>query len=218
MLFVVTGSAWALCPYPEPQACAQFFHSKAVFIGTVISEKRLPQDATHEGGVVYSLRVEKWYKGSGTTATVYTEQNSGGEYLDPGKRYLVYAYQGGSHHPLVIWCRASAEGAALKKQAGEIERLAMSKGNGVIRGIAYQDSTLDKPIPGARVRIANSVNTFLLTTDAKGTFRSVVPPGVYRVRVVANGKELLTHITSYEDQDKVSIQPGQCADLAFLPE
>lgn len=59
LLFSLLPSAKAVCQQPHPRVCAQFFHSDAVFTGTVISIRTEPKGEAIPGGWFYRLKVTK---------------------------------------------------------------------------------------------------------------------------------------------------------------
>src|SRR5882757_6156000 len=67
-------AALAHCAQPHPPVCAEFFHSDAVFVGTVISSKYRSQGEELPAWL-YTLKVTRVFRGERQlTSRVFTEQ------------------------------------------------------------------------------------------------------------------------------------------------
>jgi len=70
----------------------EFKDSTLVVRGTVLSSQQLRNpDENGDNGILYRVRINEAFKGKPTPIFLYyTEQNSGGFYLDRGKEYLLF--------------------------------------------------------------------------------------------------------------------------------
>ncbi|MGH9510095.1 MAG: carboxypeptidase-like regulatory domain-containing protein [Terriglobales bacterium] len=208
--------ALALCPDPEPRPCFLLHRSKAAFIGTVIGESELRGDKSHDAGILYTLRVARQFRGEAAhTIKVFTERNSGGEYLDAGKTYIVFAMEGDRKHPLVIGCRLTEEIQDVDAAARMLENVRKQKGDAIVRGKVEDRG---KPVAGAIVQVRGPGGTLNMSTDKEGRFAAKVAPGKYEVRVRGpDGRRMRQ--TDYNeiliDAANFSGEPGECIDLAF---
>ena len=218
LAIALTNTGWSLCPEPAPRPCTLFFHSEAVFIGTVIHAHEQQGDKRHDDGVRYIIRVSKWFKGKlKRQAIVFTERNSGGEYLDIGKEYLIFASKGDKAHALVIGCRQTFTGEQQAIAIKELAALANAGPSGVISGGVYESSNLASPIAGVTGRITSPVAKFVFKTDKNGRFLQTVPAGAYRVKVNEGTKQKFeAYFISLDNPESIRISAGQCVDLAFV--
>lgn len=207
--------ARAICPDPVPLPCHLFHRSKATFIGTVMAEKAAPGDRKHDDGIVYTLSVVKVFRGAAArTIRVFTERNSGGEYLRLGKTYIVFAMQGDRKHPLEISCRLTEEIQDVEAATHMLEAVSRQKGNVLLRGKAEDRSA---PVAGAIVQVQGSQTKLKLVTDEHGRFEVDVPAGKYKVTVRGNDGRPMRQ-TDYNfliDADNFTAEPGECVDLIF---
>ncbi|MGH9555780.1 MAG: carboxypeptidase regulatory-like domain-containing protein [Terriglobales bacterium] len=208
--------AFAICPDPTPGPCYLLHRSKATFIGAVIREHEHPGDKGHDDGIVYTLRVVRQFKGApARTIKVFTERNSGGEYLDVGKTYIVFAMEGDRKHPLVIGCRLTQEIQDVDAAARMLENVSKQKGDAIVRGKVEDRG---KPVPGATVRVRGPRRTLNLSSGKDGSFQAKVPPGKYSVSVRGpDGRRMRQ--TDYNsvaiDSEGFVTESGECVDLVF---
>ncbi len=141
--FMATGAVFvltctysaALCPSPSPRPCYLFHRSTVTFIGTVIQEVEAAGDSDHDAGIVYTLRVVSQFRGApASTIDVFTEGNSGGEYLGMDKTYIVFAMQGDRTHPLLVACSLTREITDVESAARMLEGVRQQKGDVDLRG------------------------------------------------------------------------------------
>jgi hypothetical protein len=124
MVFLVLLPAGAICR-ENPHVCAEFFRSDAVFVGTVVSIRDLPdpEDSDTTGGFFYQLKIATMYRGpSQDTVEVYTGNDSARFPLKLHHSYLLFASN--FERPLTIGCGGnSAELAEAGPALRSIERL-----------------------------------------------------------------------------------------------
>src|SRR5437879_5418067 len=86
-------SVSAVCRLPHPRVCSEFFHSDAVFAGTVISVRELGGQASPEGWF-YRVKLTKSYRGpSQDVIEIFTGNDTGRFLLEKGQSYLVFAHK-----------------------------------------------------------------------------------------------------------------------------
>ncbi len=146
---------------------------------------------------------------------VFTERSSGGEYLDTGKTYIVFAMEGDKKHPLWIGCLLTKEIQDVEAAARMLESVSNQKGDVILRGRAENRGT---PVPSATVRVLGPKGTLNLNTDQEGRFEAKVPPGKYHVDVRdAKGRRMAQTIYNSVaiDAKQFVTEPGECVDLVF---
>ncbi len=98
----------------------------------------------------------------------------------------------------------------------EIAAIKAAQGGGVIHGVIRDSEDLPfVVIPGARVDAQGISGHYQATSDEKGEFQIDVPPGEYIVRVVDSSGLFEKALFSYEDPNKIEIEPGGCAQVEF---
>jgi hypothetical protein len=213
LILAVTG--YALCPYPDPTPNALYFHSDAVFTGMVMAETEAQRSRNFDSGVFYSVMVTTWIKGHGPQRVrVFTERNSGGEYLKAGKHYLLFARHGDRTHPLVIACRRSIQEPSATVSA-ELAALKTAKPSGSISGEVSGLETPGGGIAGATVVIRGEAHEYNIKTDANGRFRADVPSGRYRIHVQYQEQAFEPYLLSL-DSAQLKLRAGQNAYVTFV--
>jgi hypothetical protein len=208
----------AVCRLPHPRVCAEFFHSDAVFIGTVISVREWPKGEASPEGWFYRLKLTKSYRGpTRDVIEVFTGNDTGGFPLEKGKTYLIFAYkQKGILN--VDNCGNSAELSKASETIGQIESLLgnMKSASGGDIGGRVVISQKDAHAGGITVTARGGGKTYTGVTDDGGWFHIHVPPGKYVVWPETSRWIVTPYDLSYDNEDHVSIEPGSCAELQFL--
>jgi len=99
VFLLFASPAFGACRHGYPSIGREFRSSRAVVIGTVISEREVPNDATKhiDDGTKYKLKIVKTYRGTlPNTFEVLSENNSARFPMEPGKSYLLFvgSYEG----------------------------------------------------------------------------------------------------------------------------
>lgn len=89
---LLASCAYAACPLPHPKVCAEFYKSRAVVIGTVVSEEAVDMGDTD--GWLYRLNVTRVFKGAVMDKlSVFTENASARLPLRVGLTYLLFIHE-----------------------------------------------------------------------------------------------------------------------------
>jgi hypothetical protein len=225
MVFLVSLPAGAICR-ENPHVCAEFFRSDAVFVGTVVSIRDLPdpEDSDTTGGFFYRLKVATVYRGpSQETIEVYTGNDSGRLPLKLHHTHLLFASTIDGR--LAIGCGGnSAELAEAGSALRSIQRLLKTMNSATGSDIWGRIRTPDpraRGIPGVRVIAEGEAHTYSVLSDRLGRFRIHVPPGKYAVRIVPP-RTVAAHWTitpfelSYYDPKALIMVRGECAEITFM--
>jgi hypothetical protein len=207
----------ALCPYPIPTPNNLYFHNDEVFTGKVLSARDTRGSAGYDSGVTYELSVTRWFKGRRTPgAKVFTERNSGAEYLDVGKSYLIFASNRRGRN--VIGCGDTRVMPALEA-IRELEKLANPRPEGEITVEVFN---CDHVQPSCLLQNASVIlsgrngKQHTQLTGPNDRVRFKLPVGRYRVRVTGADKEKFEpHFLGLEF-DEIQLSPGQEAAVAFV--
>jgi len=208
----------AVCRLPHPRACSEFFHSDAVFTGTVISVREWPRGQASPEGWFYRLKVTKSYRGpSQDVIEIFTGNDTGRFPLEKGQAYLIFAHNENKNLNIDN-CGNSAELSKAGETIRQIESLVANMktaSGGDIDGRVVA-STKDASARGITVTAKGSGKTYTSVTDDEGWFHIHVPPGKYVVWPATSQWVVTPYELSYDNEDHVSIEPGGCAELQFL--
>ncbi len=211
-------SAWAVCPKPHPPVCAEFFHSEAVFIGTVTSVRY--QQETDDSGWVYELKVAKLFRGSARPVIqVFTEDASERFPLEKDHSYLLFAYAfpGGLE---IDSCGNSVEltlaGDTLHELQRVLSEIKSGVSDGYLNGRVVESADTEAGVGGISLAVQDGVTTHTAVTDKDGWFRLRVPAGKYTVKPETSSWLVSPYDLSYDRPDSVVISGGGCAELQFL--
>ncbi len=212
MLFSLVGVARAICPFPTPKACSEFFESETVFVGTPLSWGYCgPEDNEY---IRYRLRVSKVLRGSaGATAIVYTPNTSIRLSLEVGKTYVIFATRRNGRLEASDDCGPLTEPGAVSETMRQIEDLE-SETTASIEGQVVCREPNDRGVGGVTVRILGEGQSYEAISDAQGSFRVPVPPGHYEVMVDSTLKQ---SDYNWYDLTDIRLVRGQCAQLLFVP-
>lgn len=92
-------SAWpalslAVCLHGDLSPDQELAKSKAVVVGTVLSEARKPASKNYEEGIEYIVRIEKTIKGKAKKKVRLFSENSSGRFpMKKGVPYLLFIYE-----------------------------------------------------------------------------------------------------------------------------
>jgi hypothetical protein len=217
VLALFVGSAGAFCLEPHPKVSAEFFKSDAVFVGTVLTERTVPEkDGADDGddGWVYRLRIKQTFRGSVRDAVeVFTENNSGRFQLVVGETYLLFAYKEQGH--LTIYnCGNSGSLSQTEDLIPQIKKIKKTTGGEVEGLITIQSSVL--PLAEISIVVRGEHKTYRGVTGRDGWFHIHVPAGTYTVRPESSSWDIVPFDLSYDKPDHVVIHDGGSAGLKFL--
>jgi len=210
--------AFAVCPKPHPPVCAEFFHSDAVFIGTVTSVHT--QQEAGESGWVYELTVTKLFRGSAQPVMqVFTEDASERFPLQKGNSYVLFAhaFPGGLE---IDSCGNSVELGQGARIVRDLERvlseIKSGTGGGYLNGRVVESSDTDAGVEGIPLAVKDDTTAYSTVTGKDGRFRLHLPAGKYTVQPQTSTWLVSPYDLSYDRPDNVVIHAGGCAELQFL--
>jgi len=110
---------------------SEYRTSKAVVIGTVMSEKIVPEttDGFFDDGTTYRVRVDRTFRGElPVTVNIFSENTSGRFPMDVGSKYLMFVYA--AHGRLLIdYCGNSGLLSKSSQVLQQVEKLAQKRPN-----------------------------------------------------------------------------------------
>jgi hypothetical protein len=212
----------ALCFLPQPRlVCGEYFASQLVVEATLVRTRIIHEKGDPEGILahVYTLHVESVFRGTGTRLIqVYEGNDSGRASFDwvRGSRYLLFLF----HFPQEnAWALDGCGNSGPLEKAGkalqEIRAISTANGGGLITGIVSQENNPSAPMAGVHVNAYGQKGVFTGATDATGAFKINVPEGVYTVNAISPGLSFEKYDISYDDPQKVRIEPGGCAQIQY---
>jgi hypothetical protein len=217
-LVVHPVSASAVCPRPHPPVCAEFFHSDAVFIGTVASVRY--QEEAGDSGWVYELNVTKLFRGSPQPVIrVFTEDASERFPLEKGHTYLLFAhaFPGGLE---IDSCGNSVELAQAGNTLYDLERVLREiksrAGGGYLNGRVVESADTEAGVEDISFAVRNGVTSYIAVTGKDGWFHLRLPAGKYTVEPQTSSWLVSSYDLSYDRPDNVAVHEGDCAELQFL--
>jgi hypothetical protein len=210
--------ALAVCPKPHPPVCAEFFHSDAVFVGTVTSVRS--QQEAGEAGWVYVLTVARLFRGSAQPVMqVFTEDASERFPLDKGKSYVLFAhaFPGGLE---IDSCGNSVEFGQGASIVHDLERVLSGIKSGASEGYlnvrVVESSDTEAGIEGIPLAVRGDTTTYSAVTGKGGWFHLHLPADKYTVQPQTSTWTVSSYDLSYDRPDNVVIHGGGCAELQFL--
>lgn len=214
---LLCNPAFAYCPQPEPRVCSEFFHSHAVFVGTVVSVRELPEGRGFVAGWEYRLQVARVYKGPAQKFIYVRTENASARFpLEFGHKYLLFAFKS-DNRLWITCCGNSSEFAQAASALQELERvLVKMKTNsggeimGRVRGVDDANVESFTAFAFGGGKMYQGVN------EAGGWFRIRVPAGKFTVRVTSSSWDVTPFDLSFDNPENVVIRNGGCSDLMFV--
>ncbi|MCJ9430706.1 hypothetical protein [Kordiimonas marina] len=224
LVLSMSTSSQAFFLYPHPRRiCTEVFHNDLVLTGKVLKETDHYDAEGSAETITYRVKVLTVFKGPQQEVfDINTGWNSGAQYLDVGKEYLLFAklrrnpddpllngyfIGGGDNNGLL-----SESAANIKQVSAVLKKHATSK-TGSIRGRVY--SFDKKDMSGIKFEAFSGKQRYQAESDAEGWFEFDVLPGIYRVEPQDKHGSIQVYDLSYDDPAKVEIKAGECAEVAF---
>lgn len=153
LAFTFSSSCAAVCDAPQPvKPNAEFFHSRVVFTGTVISSREVLHADRETEGWYYRLQVYSIFRGQPRQfITVYTSNDSVRMPLEVGRAYLLFAVQWPHHQLRIHNCGNAAELSQASEVLRKIEDIPKARGIGEVEGVFYRQPQGDAS--GIRVEV-----------------------------------------------------------------
>ena len=216
LLGVGPAVVYGICPKPTPKVCSAFFESDAVFLGTVLSEKAVP-DKDEPGfieGWRYQLRVAKAFRGvSRPTAIVHTSNDSGRLILRVGHEYLLFARKQDQELQVNDDCGPLSDSSRSAEIVREIEDL-RDASSAFVEGEVVRKTVSGSGVSGVNIAVSGMGRTYQAISDARGLFRVAVPAG--RCTIDVDPKVATLSDLSGMNVKRVELVRGQCAQAQFI--
>jgi len=216
------AEAFFLYPHPR-RICTEVFHNDLVFTGKVLKATDHYDAEGWAETITYRVKVLTVFKGPQQEVfDINTGWNSGAQYLDVGKEYLLFAklhrnpdeplwngyfIGGGDNNGLL-----SESAVNVAQILSVLKKHATSK-TGSIRGRVY--SFEEKDMSGIKFEAFSGRHRYQAVSDADGWFEFDVLPGIYRIEPQDKHGSIQVYDLSYDDPAKVEIKAGECAEVAF---
>ena len=209
LLSAITPSASAICPRPVPKACSAYFEHDAVFVGTVVSQRRFDEYLR------FQLRVSQVLRGTvGPTAVVYTGNDTARLLWDVGREYVVFARQANGRLESSNDCGPLSDSARVAETVSQIEAL-RGLADAFIEGEVLAELPAGPGVAGIKLEVRGGPSqTYRVQSGSDGLFALRVPPGRYQVVIDPAVARLSDY--SWVDPASIVLAPGQCAQLQFL--
>ncbi|HLY61871.1 MAG TPA: hypothetical protein VKV95_14080 [Terriglobia bacterium] len=207
--------AAAVCLQPNPTIRAEFSHSDAVFVGTVISERALLSDGESIDGWYYSLRVEEAIRGlSSHDIAVYTGNDSGRYPLQVGRQYLLFVtnYEGRLE---IYGCGNSGMLPEALGREREVERVKLESekaSTAMIEGRTFLTTGYG---PTVSVVARGRNHTYSVVAGHDGWFHMKVRPGAYVIRAFFAKRKVPAFDLSWDNPGQIRVRAGQCDLVQF---
>ena len=215
-LILSPAVVYGICPMPSPKVCSTFFRSDAVFVGTVVSERAVP-DKDDPGGIegwLYQLRVDRPFRGiAQQTVVVHTPNDSGRLVLRVGRQYLLFATSQNGQLRIGSDCGPLSDSSHLMENVREIENLRRAT-TAIVEGEVRKDTNSGVGVQGVNITVSGMGRTYRLTSDRQGSFRVMVSPGRYSIDVESRAVELSD--LSWINPKNIELVQGQCAQVEFI--
>ena len=209
------STAHAICPYPTPELCSEYFENDAVFTGRILNREYVsdPKIDNDNDWIQYTSKVIKIYRGNVNSTTTFRTYNGSARWDgDVGKTYVIFlrgthasATCGPLDDPEYV-NRIDKEISVLKKASSStIQGEVVSKSGpwGGSNGI---------PVKGEELKVLGKNREFFAITDKDGKFTFNLPPGKYRLS--APGMKPSDY--SHTNLNEINLQKGQCAQFQLI--
>jgi len=216
--------AGAYCPRLKIHVNNEFFKSRFVVIGEVLSERTELDSDGYIAASNYRVTVLRTYRGSHQQVlTIRSENDSGRFPMDKGQRYLLFvrSFDG---HLRVDSCGNSdllsnseatihvIDHIPTSGPYGEIEARVISSGQ--TSSLSGQAALVNE-VPGIRLVANGAAGTFSAVTNNEGFAKLRVPPGVYRVTVHSRRFSLAPYALNEDKPGRLVVHRGASVQLDY---
>jgi hypothetical protein len=209
LLFVPIAAAF--CPRMKIFVHNEFFKSRFVVVGTVMSEKTELDAEGYFAAWDYRVKVEKTFRGSSQQVLKIRSENDSGRFLmKKGQKYLLFVrvFEG---HLAIDNCGNSG---LLSEGEDIIDMIKQISKAGPYGEIEARVSSVNE-VAGIRF-IARSGNmTFSGVTDESGWLRMRVPPGVYKLTARSRKFLLFSYDLNEDQPEHLVVHRGGSVQLDY---
>lgn len=216
-LLVMPSTAAAVCKLPQPRhVCQEYFSESAVVVAKLMRMRRV--ESIHPGGpdgAYYYMEVVERLRGRILNRFQIYEENSSGRATFDWKRgeiYLLFiSYSDADRGWELDGCGNSAPMANAKKVLDEIARIRAGKTRESIEGYIASEDPLPEVVT---VKVEGEGKSRTVPVENR-EFKVRVEPGMYLVTPIAAGWMFNKDEFSYDDPQKITIEPSRCAQIQF---
>lgn len=217
LLLLIESTAMAVCKLPQPRHVCQEYFAESVVVVAKLARVRHVQ-AIHPGGpdgtYYYMEAVERLRGRILNRFQVYEENSSERATFEwkRGESYLLFiSYSKDDKGWELDGCGNSAPMWKAKKVLNEIAHIRAGKAPETIEGSVASEESLPERV---MVKVEGEGNSRTVAVENR-EFKLRVEPGTYVVTPVAAGWTFTKDEFSYDDPEKITIQPGRCAQIQF---
>ena len=215
----VTSTAHAVCPYPTPKICSEYFENDVVFVGKILEAKYVsdPKQDNDSDWIQYTAEVIRVYRGHVDSITAFRTYNGSARWIGiVGKTYVVFLRGGETG----ATCGPLDEPEYVNRVERDIARLKTTS-SATIGGQVFSKSGpwgggKGIPVEGVLVKVIGKSKEYASHTDKEGKFMIVLPPGTYRLD--APNMQPSDYNYKHQDLQEISVMHGQCAQFELLKE
>ena len=214
---VLCASAFGLCGLPQPRlVCQEYFAEPVVVVAKVVRlRKAEPLRPGRMDGTYYYMEVVERLRGKILNRfQVYEENATGRANFDwkRGENYLLFiSYSKEDRGWELDGCGNSAPMSMAQKVLKELGRIQNGKVRETIQGTIASEETLPERMT-VKIEGGGKIHTVFVENRE---FRLRVEPGAYVVTPVHAGWRFEKDAFSYDDPQKINIEPGRCAQIQF---
>ena len=210
--FGFVSAAAAFCPRTKIFVNTEFFKSRFVVIGTVVSE-RTTNDA--DGFLVasrYRIQVEKTYRGPlRSNLWIVSENDSGRSPMKPGQKFLLFV-RTFERHLVIDNCGNSQ---LLSDARDVIEAIRQIAKAGPYGEIDARVRSRNQDVSGIRFVARSGRKTFSAVTGEGGWAHFRVPPGEYRLTARSSKFWVTPYDLNEDTPAHFAVHRGGCVQLDF---
>lgn len=213
------ATAAATCGLPQPRlVCQEYFASPVVVVAKLVRIRRMEPTPGQLTGTYYYMEAVQRRKGRILNRFQVYEENSSGRAQFEWKRgedYLLFLTRSGQSRDWEFdGCGNSAPMSKAQKVLDEIGRMKTAQERQMIAGSIASDETLPARL---MVKVEGEGKTRTVAVENR-EFRLRVEPGTYVVTASYPGWQFRKDDFSYDDPQKIAIEPGRCAQVQFQAE
>jgi hypothetical protein len=215
IIFFLTSTAYAICPYPTPKLCSEYFDSDVIFTGKILKMEYIsdPNQDNDNDWIEYTAKVKKTFRGYTRSITKFRTPNTTARWIgDVGKSYVIFLRKRGA----TSTCGPLDESEYVHKVDKEIDILknaSSSKIEGqVISKSGPWGGSYGIPVKDVQLKAVGKNKEFITSTDKDGKFTIVLPSGKYKLLA----PEMQPSAYSRSNLQEINLQNGQCAQFQLI--
>ena len=215
LLLVMESTSSAVCGLPQPRLVCQEYFAKPLVVMAKLTRERTVRSGEDVLGTYYYMEAVERLKGRVLKRfQVYDENSSARATFDwkRGQEYLLFlSYSEQDRGWELDGCGNSAAMTNAKNVLEQIAQIKSVKEHDRIEGYIASEDTLPERLV---VKIEGGERSRTVAVENR-EFRLRVGPGTYVVTPIAAGWTFTQDDFSYDDPQKIKIEPGRCAQVQF---